>query len=270
MRSPAKNRGRAWQPGNKAQQPRPMRFGRGFFMSVCLLHAWHCCAHGSVYGGPCGEGATPAGSLFRSANPARSATLSWQGGRRVQHRKQGAIMASTPIPFGQGLRPFFDRPAHINPPPGWPYIILPAAPQEPRPIKPVRKVLADNVICLFDHDREPVANIRWRGRYPRVVERISAWERLSPGDYCVFWAPTETRATSKNHGVVVRLVRRLEGWPFKWEVKAVSRELFVCWTNDPDNPAGHSWSHEAICDADRLRRCCPPGGHAPKEGGKDA
>jgi hypothetical protein len=32
--TPAKNRGRDWRPGEKAQQPRPMRFGRGFFMSA--------------------------------------------------------------------------------------------------------------------------------------------------------------------------------------------------------------------------------------------
>ena len=50
---------------------------------VAALFFLEHCAHGSVYGGPCGEGASPARTYSWSANPARSATptLGGVGGR---------------------------------------------------------------------------------------------------------------------------------------------------------------------------------------------
>lgn len=61
------------------QSRRSRRARRGFFTS---LWAWCCVAWSAFNGGPCGEGATPAGTYSRSANPARSAAPSL--GREVR------------------------------------------------------------------------------------------------------------------------------------------------------------------------------------------
>ena len=59
---------------------------------VAALFFLEHCAHGSVYGGPCWEGETPAGTYSRSANPARSATPTLGGvGGRFETCRVGAF-----------------------------------------------------------------------------------------------------------------------------------------------------------------------------------
>lgn len=94
----------------------------------------------------------------------------------------GSAAPRPPIPFGQGIRPFFDRPTHINPPPGWPYIILPAeagytASKPVAEAKIERPRLASNVVCMWPEARPKVENMRWRGKYPSVVTRVENWIR---------------------------------------------------------------------------------------------
>ena len=43
---------------------------------------------------------------------------------------------------------------------------------KPPPSRPTRRHLAQNVVCMFDDDRQPVANARRRGRLPRSVTRF--------------------------------------------------------------------------------------------------
>ncbi len=162
-------------------------------------------------------------------------------------------MATKPIPFGQGLQPFFNLPHHIKPPPGFPFIILPAEPAQATPAVERRR-LAENVICLRNDDRDKVTNILWRGRYPRVVSRMCQRSRLNPGDYCLIWTSKE----KKNHGRMVQLIERDRQHWGKWHVRGVGRPIHTCWTNDPDNPEGHKESWECQVQSDMLRRCAAP------------
>jgi len=142
--------------------------------------------------------------------------------------------------------------AHL---PGWRYIVLPA-PQhdEPKPTKPERRRLADNVVALFHEDRPPVVNVRWRGRYPRVVTRLRTWSRLHAGDYCTIWGSR----FADNNGKVVRLLEQDRRAPFKWHIKAVSDALRVCWEDEPDNAEGYDLSWQCVIDGAKLRRCMAP------------
>lgn len=148
-------------------------------------------------------------------------------------------------------------PSCFSPPPGWRFIILPPAPALEPPQQ--RRRLADNVVCMFDHDREPVVNIKkGPGRYPKGVERLRTWNRLHPGDYCILWKPARFES---NRGIIVRLVEPNHRPPYGWFVRAVSRPAKTCDSTDPDNPAGFRESWEFITDYATLRRCAPPSGH---------
>lgn len=165
-------------------------------------------------------------------------------------------MATKPIPFGQGLQPFFKLPDHIKPPPGFPFIVLPAeTPADTK--KPERSRLADNVVCMFQHDCEPITNIRWRGRYPRKVTRWRPWDRLHAGDYCMVWLTKD----KINHGCIVQLVERDKRRYDTWHVRAINQPIYTHWADDPDNPEGHKESWECQVTSAMLRRCAPPSGH---------
>lgn len=88
-----------------------------------------------------------------------------------------------------------------------------------------RRRLADNVICLFSQDREPIARQRWRGLRSGNVVKISIRPRLMPGDFAQIWGDP----TWSNHGKLVRLksqVRRSDMPPgVWWEVEAVCDQL---------------------------------------------
>ena len=163
-------------------------------------------------------------------------------------------MANRPIPSGNGLLSSVDRPEHINPPPGWPYIILPAEPVASEEPKAERRRLADNVVCMFAQEREPVATMRWRGRYPRVVTRMHTGNRLRPGSYCVLWHPKDPR----NHGCVVQLIERDRRNANHWHVRAISHPIYVHWVDEPDNPDGHRQSWRCLTSSSSLRRCASP------------
>lgn len=178
-------------------------------------------------------------------------------------------MATKPISFGHGLRPFFNQPDSVKPPPGFRYIVLPAEPQT-EPPKVERRRLADNVICLFNEGRHPVVNMRWRGRYPRnVIKRRYVWtaDRIHAGDFCVYWPDPDKRGSAKNEGVIVKVIER-KGYKPEWSVRAINRPLATHLADDPDNPAGHQDSWTAICQEKNLRRCQPPGGHQARRGDK--
>lgn len=151
------------------------------------------------------------------------------------------------------------------PPPGWPFTIIPAGPAPTEPHKPSRRRLANNVVCMFAQDKEAVTNIRWRGRYPRVVTRLRFWDRLHPGDYCIFWPVLEWRGMSPNEGAVIRLIKPDESYPGWWLVKGVHRQLHTSWTDDPTNPDGYALSWETLAHETNLRRCPPPGGYPRRE-----
>lgn len=177
-------------------------------------------------------------------------------------------MATNPISFGQGTRPFFDQPDGFKPPPGFRYIVLPAEPQaEPKKVE--RRRLADNVICLFNDDRDPVVNIRWRGRYPRNVTKRYSWtaDRIHVGDFCVYWPDPDRRGVAKNEGVIVKVIER-KNHKAEWSVRAINRPLATHYVDDPDNPEGHKESWTAICKEKNLRRCPPPEGHPSGRGNK--
>lgn len=148
-----------------------------------------------------------------------------------------------------------------SPPPGWPYVVLPAEPvlgPHASEQKDERRRLADNVVCMFAHERAPVANIKWRGgRYPRTVARLWTGNRLYPGAYCVLWHPKDER----NHGCVVELVERDRRRVDLWHVRAVSRPIHVHWINEPNNPEGQSESWSALTSAKSLRRAPRPYSH---------
>jgi hypothetical protein len=163
-------------------------------------------------------------------------------------------MANQPIPFGNGLLASVDRPEHINPPLGWPYIILPAEPVANDEPKAERRRLADNVVCMFDGERAPVVNMRWRGRYPRSVTRMYTGNRLYPGVYCVLWNPIDQR----NHGCIVQLIERDRRRLDHWHARAVSRPIHVHWINEPANPEGHAESWNCLTSSSSLRRCASP------------
>lgn len=165
-----------------------------------------------------------------------------------------------PILFNQGLRPFFELPDHIKPPPGFPFVVLPADPVTDAP-KAERRKLAENVVCMFSEDREPIVNMRWRGRYPPNVDRRYHWgqeyDRLHSGDYCIIWPRPESRFQG-NRGIVVQLIEPDQKTPRYWHVRAVSRPAQVRLTHDPDNRDGYGERWEFMTLNYELRRCAPP------------
>lgn len=137
-------------------------------------------------------------------------------------------MATTPIPFGQGLQPFFNLPAHIKPPPGWPFIVLPAEPgntaSETISVtnKIARTKLAANVVCMWPEARPKVENIRWRGKYPRIVTRMQSWidaHTIREGVFCV------VRYPYANHGRIVYVYGRAHDGD--WKVRTIGEPLTV-------------------------------------------
>lgn len=145
------------------------------------------------------------------------------------------------------------------PPPGWPYVVLPAEPvpaQHAARPKTERRRLADNVVCMFEQDRAPVENIKWRGRYPNAIARLWARYRLYPGAYCELWHPKDKR----NHGCVVQLIEIDKGAVGLWRVRAVSRPIHAHWADEPDNPEGHTQTWSCSTTASTLRRCPQPAG----------
>lgn len=94
------------------------------------------------------------------------------------------------------------------------------------PVRPERRRLANNVICLFPEDRPPVINPPRRGRLPscvvparRLEELRHAWQQ--PG------AVAELCGTvrSENKGVRVRLIgKKADGC---WLIETVRGELTV-------------------------------------------
>lgn len=171
----------------------------------------------------------------------------------------GSAAPRPPIPFGQGIRPYFKLPDHIKPPPGFPFIVLPAEPVQATP-NVQRRRLADNVVALWSEDRTKVENIRWRGRYPRVVRRMYPWDRLHEGDYCMLWVKRDDGSFGVNHGIVVQLIERDRKEWNNWHVKAINRPVHTYWTDDPDNPQGHKESWTCVIAPSMLRRCPAPGG----------
>lgn len=171
-------------------------------------------------------------------------------------------VSSSPIQFTQCQRPFFELPDGIKPPPGFPFVVLPADPvQEMR--KGARRKLADNVVCLFSEERDPVVNIRWRGRYPPNVDRRyhwgRGWGRLHPGDYCMVWECQELlRASSKNHGALVRVLWLHKGYGESWVVEAVDRPIHTLRVSGPDKSISYELIRTAIFHEGLLRRCRPP------------
>lgn len=163
-------------------------------------------------------------------------------------------MANQPIPFERGLLRPVDSLDHIKPPPGWPFIILPAEPVANTQPKVERRRLADNVVCMFDGEHEPVVNMRWRGRYPRVVTRMHTGKRLRPDSYCVLWHPKDPR----NHGCVVQLIERDRRNANHWHVRAISRPIHVHWANEPENAEGYAESWSCLTSSSSLRRCASP------------
>lgn len=80
---------RDWRPEHTAQQAAPT-FGNAAFV-FCVLRAWLRLWR-AVWGGV----RTPAGTVCRYANPARSASLHWRGGGRFDTCPYGVIMADNP------------------------------------------------------------------------------------------------------------------------------------------------------------------------------
>lgn len=148
----------------------------------------------------------------------------------------------------------------FEPPPGWRYVVMPAAPNTHDTHKLERRRLAENVICLHGQDREPVANVRWRGRYPRNVVRRYGWGdwgRLHPGDYCMIWNGAEGKGW-RNQGRIVQLIERKRLSVDEWYVRAINQPIHTHWVGDPDNPEGHRESWECLVRGRELRRCASP------------
>lgn len=143
------------------------------------------------------------------------------------------------------------------PPAGWPYVVLPAEPAQAPEQATERRRLADNVVCMFGDEREPVANMRWRGRYPRTVTRMYHHRRLYAGAYCVLWHPRDER----NHGCVVQLLESALRPREHWHVRAISRPVHVHWLNELDNSESHEEAWSCLASSASLRRCAPPFGH---------
>ena len=130
-------------------------------------------------------------------------------------------MATQPIPLGQGIHPFFKLPDHIKPPPGFPFIVLPAEPVQAVP-NVQRRRLADNVIALWPEDRPKVENIRWRGKYPHIVTRMQSWidaHTIREGVFCV------VRYPYANHGRIVYVYGRAHDGD--WKVRTIGEPLTV-------------------------------------------
>jgi hypothetical protein len=144
----------------------------------------------------------------------------------------------------------------ITPPPGFPFIVLPALPVEPETPPPQieRRMLAENVVAMFAEDRAPVVNPKRRGRYPKGVTGLRRWDRIHPGDYCLIWA---TSGQTMNHGRTVK-VHTYDETVSRWVVEAIGKPLHTYWANDPGNPAGHGLETVTTVAEIRLRRCARP------------
>lgn len=117
-------------------------------------------------------------------------------------------------------------------------------PKPTLPTPPSRRRLAQNVVCLFDDDRSPVANVRCRGRLPRSIVRFSM-PPLAVGDVAeIFFG-----GTNPNNGRQVKIVGyHPDDGDFC--VEAMSGTLHT-FDND-HNPTGQS--RRAYCPPKKLRR----------------
>jgi hypothetical protein len=137
----------------------------------------------------------------------------------------------------------------FSPPPGFPYVFTQAASTDAPDVTTQRHRLANNVVCLFGHDKEPVMNPRRRaGRYPQGVISLRMRNRILPGVYCYI-------RSGINQGRVVRVIGRGQG-RCEWEIMAVGATLT---TYDADHPGQRCHSTVADIQAHLLRRCAPPG-----------
>jgi hypothetical protein len=136
----------------------------------------------------------------------------------------------------------------FSPPTGFPYVFTQAANPDMPGVTTQRHRLANNVVCLFGHDKEPVANPRRRaGRYPQGVISLRMRNRILPGVYCYI-------RSGVNQGCVVRVIGKGQG-RCEWEIMAVGTTLT---TYAADHP--YQCCHSTVADiqAHLLRRCAPP------------
>jgi hypothetical protein len=144
----------------------------------------------------------------------------------------------------------------INPPAGYPFIVLPATDEVSAPQGTARRRLADNVVCMFGDERPPVVQQpRRAGRYPDKVALIRyrlGLKRIKPGDYCCIWGGPPD---SPNRGLLVRVEAPGENWQ-EWVISAVGQRIK---TQD-----GCLLDRLTIC-ASRLRRCPAPANWQPKQ-----
>lgn len=112
-----------------------------------------------------------------------------------------------------------------------------------------RLKLADNVVCLFEHDKDPVINPpHHSGRYPHGVVSLRLRDRIRPGVYCYI-----TKA-GPNHLRIALVLGRSQG-SFKWEVMAVGPPFA---TFDKHAPSQYVLSTVIDVQSHHLRRCAQP------------
>lgn len=96
------------------------------------------------------------------------------------------------------------------------------------PTPPARRRLADNVVCMFNEVRPPVAQaVGRRGRYPAIVTRLWSVPRLRPGAICIIRSDPDKDV---NHGLIVRLIEHDDNG--SWLSETIGNRYFV--TNDGD------------------------------------
>lgn len=104
---------------------------------------------------------------------------------------------------------------------------------------------------MFPEDRPAVVNMRWRGKYPRIVTRLVNVARIRPGVYCNLWGAPE----NPNNGRLVYVVGKCKDldWLGYWEVKAIGEPLVTFDRQDMSTPVGTKM--QAMVPPHRLRRC---------------
>ena len=136
----------------------------------------------------------------------------------------------------------------FSPLPGFRYVFAEDVPSEAPTVTTKRRRLATNVVCLFEHDKEPVVNPRRRaGRYPNGIISLRMRDRIRPGAYCYI-------RSGVNYGRVVRVI--CKGWGrFEWVILAIGSALVA---HNKDHLGQHCLSSVVDIQAHRLRRCAQP------------
>lgn len=81
------------------------------------------------------------------------------------------------------------------------------------PVASPRRRLAQNVVCLFADERQPVANLPRRGRLPKAVAQLRAAYPLRQGALCEF--------SAEDHASIpVRIIEMIGGGRFHVEAVA--------------------------------------------------